>query len=114
MPESESTDFASPLGVDEFISSLQDRWGVSYDIQLVTRDRRLYLQVMWAYLEQQSFPLDAVAYKLHLAKVLDVINRLGLSQEVRNWLANTPKKPRVGRALSLQLKTNQCLDEFVL
>ena len=39
------------------IGCLQQRWQASYDLQLVVRRGRLYLQVMWAYLEQQSFPM---------------------------------------------------------
>lgn len=96
------------------INCFVERWGVRYDLQLVVRSKRLYLQVMWAYLEQQSFPLDEGAYELHIAEVLEVVNRLGLAEEVRSWLAQTPKKPRVGRALSLQLVADQSLNEFVL
>lgn len=45
-----------PLRVEELISCLRQRWKATYDLQLVVRRQRLYLQVMWAYLEQQSFP----------------------------------------------------------
>ena len=65
-----------PLTVDEVISCLQQRWQASYDLQLVVRRGRLYLHVMWAFLEQQSFPLDESAYREHIAKVIDVVNRL--------------------------------------
>ena len=44
-----------PLSVDEVMACLRQRWRATYDLQLVVRRRRLYLQVMWAYLEQQSF-----------------------------------------------------------
>ena len=47
-----------PLTVDEVIDLLRERWQASYDMQLVVRRKRMYLQVMWAYLEQQSFPLN--------------------------------------------------------
>ena len=93
-----------PLGVEELISCLRQRWRATYDLQLVVRRRRLYLQVMWAFLEQQSFPMDESAYREHLAEVLDVVNRLGLAGDVRQWLAQTRDKPRLGKALSLQLE----------
>jgi hypothetical protein len=32
------------------------------------------------------------------------VNRLGLAGEVRNWLTTTRDKPRLGKALSLQLQ----------
>ena len=94
----------SPLTVDEVIHRLRDRWKATYDLQLVVRRQRLYLQVMWAYLEQQSFPMDEISYQAHIAEVLDVVNRLGLAAEVRRWITTTRDKPRLGKALSLQLQ----------
>ncbi len=106
--------FPSPLSAEEVIECLRARWKVTYDLQLVVREDRLYLQMMWAYLEQQSFPLDEEAYSIHLNEVLEVINRLGLASLVRDWLATTPKKPRLGKAITLPLKGSGCLEEFVL
>ena len=97
---------SDPLGVEELIGCLRQRWRATYDLQLVVRRQRLYLQVMWAYLEQQSFPMDEVTYREHLAEVLDVVNRLGLAGEVRDWLASTRDKPRLGKALSLPLQAS--------
>ncbi len=114
LSDTESIDLPVPLEVDEVINCLRDRWGASYDLQLVVRNKSLYLQVMWAYLEQQSFPLSEGAYRMHIAEVVEVINRLGLGEEVRVWLATTPKKPKLGKALSLPLRVDQGLDEFVL
>ncbi|RPF79071.1 MAG: DUF3067 family protein [Synechococcus sp. TMED20] len=100
-----STDQADqPLSVEEVINCLRQRWKATYDLQLVVRRQRVYLQVMWAYLEQQSFPMDENAYREHLAEVLDVVNRLGLATDVRHWLLSTRDKPRLGKALSLHLQ----------
>ena len=96
---------AEPLNVEELISCLRQRWRATYDLQLVVRRNRLYLQVMWAYLEQQSFPMDETSYREHIAEVLDVVNRLGLAGEVRDWLTSTRDKPRLGKALSLNLES---------
>ena len=95
---------SDPLGVEELIGCLRQRWRATYDLQLGGRRQRGYLQVMWAYLEQQSFPMDEVTYREHLAEVLDVVNRLGLAAEVRQWITTTRDKPRLGKALSLQLR----------
>ncbi len=103
-----------PLSVKEVMTCLRDRWGVSYDLKLVIRRDRLYLHMMWGYLEQQSFPLDEEGYKSHLNNVLEIINRLGLSEFVREWLKSVPSKPRLGRALILFLPAEQGLDEFIL
>ena len=100
-----STDQADqPLSVEEVINCLRQRWKATYDLQLVVRRQRVYLQVMWAFLEQQSFPMDENAYREHLAEVLDVVNRLGLATDVRHWLLSTRDKPRLGKALSLHLQ----------
>ena len=104
----------SPLTVDEVIGCLQRRWQASYDLQLVVRRKRLYLQVMWAYLEQQSFPLDEAAYREHIAQVIDVVNRLAQADAVREWLATTRDRPRLGKALSLPLQGAERLEEFLL
>jgi len=103
-----------PLCVDEVIDVLRSRWQASYDLQLVTRRRRMYLQVMWAYLEQQSFPLDESGYRSHLAEVLEIVNRLGEAETVRDWLMTTRDKPRLGKALSLQLQGEGRLEEFLI
>ena len=104
MLEKSSEPLVPPLGVDEVITCLRDRWQATYDLQLVVRRQRLYLQVMWAYLEQQSFPMDDDTYRQHIAEILDVVNRLGMAGEVRHWLTSTRDKPRLGKALSLHLQ----------
>ena len=103
-----------PLAVDEVIDLLQERWHASYDMQLVVRRKRMYLQVMWAYLEQQSFPLNEEEYRIHLAQVVDVVNRLGQAGAVRTWLTKTRDRPRLGKALSLQLQGEGRLEEFLV
>ena len=103
-----------PLTVDEVIELLRERWQASYDMQLVVRRKRMYLQVMWAYLEQQSFPLNEEEYRIHLAQVVDVVNRLGQAGAVRSWLTDTRDRPRLGKALSLQLQGEGRLEEFLV
>ena len=103
-----------PMTVDEVIDLLRERWQASYDIQLVVRRKRMYLQVMWAYLEQQSFPLNEEEYRIHIAQVVDVVNRLGQAGDVRSWLNDTRDRPRLGKALSLQLQGEGRLEEFLV
>ncbi len=103
-----------PLEVDEVINFLRRKWEVSYDLRLVVRDKSLFLQVMWSYLEQQSFPLDEKNYRLHLHEVVEVINRIGVAGLVREWLLITRSKPMVGKPLSLRLISDWRLKEFVL
>ena len=114
MPQAASPTPAAPLSAEEVVALFRSRWQASYDMQIVTRRRRLYVQVMWAYLEQQSFPLTEDAYRQHLAEVLEVVNRLGEAAAVRAWLQTTKDRPRLGKALSLQLPGEGRLEEFLL
>lgn len=95
---------ASPLSGPELIALLRQRWQASYDLQLVQRRGRLYLQVMWGHLEQQSFPMDAEAYGARLDQVAAALNDLGVAEQVRQWLAQVSDRPRLGKALSLPLQ----------
>ena len=105
---------AMPLTAAELLSILRERWGASYDLQLHRRAGRLYLQVMWAYLEQQSFPLSEEDYVLRLEQLVEQLNGIGQAEAVRNWLQTTRDKPRLGKALSFPLPDQGRLSEFLL
>jgi len=93
-----------PLSGEEVLALIRGRWQASYDLQLVQRRGRLYLQVMWGYLEQQSFPLSAQAYAAALDDLVGTLNGLGVAGQVRHWLQTIRDKPRLGKALSLPLE----------
>ena len=103
-----------PLEAEEVIKCLRRRWGVTYDLRLLIKRDRIYLQMMWGFLEQQSFPLDEETYKENLNRTLEIINRAGQSDFVRKWLRNVQAKPRLGRAITLPLPMDPRMDEFVL
>ena len=103
-----------PLKFEEIVRILRARWGVTYEMKLIVRRKNLYFQIMWGYLEQQSFPMDEVEYRQKLGEYLEIINRLGQSRFVREWFGNLKSKPRLGRALSLPLRGVESLGEFVL
>ena len=114
--ESNSGRYSSsiPLEVDEVLACLRRRWGVTYDLKLLIKKDKIYLQMMWGFLEQQSFPLDEETFKENLNRTLEIINRAGQSDFVRNWLENIQAKPRLGRAITLSLPIDQRMSEFVL
>ena len=105
---------SNPLEVDEVVECLRRRWGVTYDLRLLIKRDRLYLQMMWGFLEQQSFPMDEETFREHLSRTLEIINRGGQSDFVRDWLENVQAKPRLGKAITLALPMDQRMDEFVL
>ncbi|WP_011124616.1 MULTISPECIES: DUF3067 family protein [Prochlorococcus] len=96
------------------IGFLRNKWGVRYELRLLVKGKSMYLQIMWGYLEQQSFPLSESEYRAMLAEILEVINRLGRACMVRSWLLQVKRKPRVGKALSLPLRVDERSEEFVL
>ena len=55
--------FMRPLEIDEIIYYLDNRWGRKYDFRLFKRKDYLYFQMMWKYLEQESFPISVAQYK---------------------------------------------------
>ena len=103
-----------PLLVDEVIHFLIHRWGKKYDFKLFKRGNYLYLQMMWGYLGQESFPLTEIEYKESIADKLEVINRGGYSEAVRKWLKSVNSRPRLGRAVTLQLDINERMKEFLI
>ena len=104
----------NPLVVEEIIYYLVNRWGKKYDFRLFTRRNNLYFQMMWKFLEQESFPLTEEEYKSSLAEKIEILNRCGYSDEVRNWLRTVNSRPRLGRAVSLQLSINEKMKEFLI
>lgn len=103
------------LSAEELIAILRQRWQATYDLQLVKRQGRFHVQVMWAYLEQQSFPLGPEAYRLKLEELVGLLNGLGVAAQVRQWLRSTPDKPRLGRAMTLPLEIHpERASEFLL
>ena len=103
-----------PLEVNEIMNLIKNRWGVTYEVIIIAKGKSLYLQMMWGFLEKQSFHLTEEEYQNNLAKVLEVLHRLGQSEKVRTWLLHVNSKPILGRALSLHLKGDWRLEEFVL
>jgi len=103
-----------PLEVEEIVYYLVNRWGKIYDFRLFRRKDFLYFQMMWKFLEQESFPLTEIEYKEALAEKIEILNRAGYSEDVRRWLQTVNLRPRLGKAVSLQLKINEKMKEFLI
>ena len=70
--------------------------------------------MMWGFLGQESFPLTEVEYKRSIAEKIEILNRCGYSEEVREWLKKVNTRPRLGKAVSLQLNINEKMKEFLI
>jgi hypothetical protein len=82
---------------------LIDKWGYSYDLQLRRTQGKIFLQVMWRYQEQASFPLSEEDYLLHLDQVASYLNGWNQVDHVRQWIRQTQEKPRLGKAVNIPL-----------
>jgi hypothetical protein len=88
----------------ELQALLIEKWGFSYDLQIRRTQGKIFLQVMWRYLEQASFPLSETDYLDHLNQIALYLNEWGQGDYVRQWLHQTRERPRLGKAVSIPLQ----------
>mgnify|MGYP001798698693 FL=1 len=74
----------------------------------------LFLQVMWKYLEQASFPLNENEYLEHLDTVASYLNGMGGSEQVKGFIEETRERPRLGKAVSVPLDLGERTSEWIL
>ena len=65
------------------------KWNYSYDVQLRKQPNKIYLQVMWRYLEQVSFPLSEAEYDEHLDSIANYLNAMGATQQIVDFIETT-------------------------
>ncbi len=93
---------------------LQQKWGYSFDLQLRKVKGKIYLQVMWRFLEQASFPLSETEYMEHLEAVANYLNAWGVEGQFRDFMSKTREKPRLGKAVSIPLDLGSRGSEWIL
>ncbi|MCS6958957.1 MAG: DUF3067 family protein [Pseudanabaenaceae cyanobacterium SKYGB_i_bin29] len=91
----------------ELRSILVAKWGYSYDVQLRQTGNRIYLQVMWRYLEQASFPLSEGEYLAHLDRVAAYLSDWQVTEQVIAAIRDSRIKPRLGKAVAIPLQLPQ-------
>jgi hypothetical protein len=90
------------------------KWSYSYDVQLRKQPNKIYLQVMWRYLEQASFPLSEEEYDAHLEMIANYLNAMGGEQQVIDFIESTKEKPRLGKAISIPLELGNRTSEWIV
>jgi hypothetical protein len=90
------------------------KWTYSYDVQLRKLPSKIYLQVMWRYLEQVSFPLSEEEYLAHLDTIATYLNAMGGVQQVVDFIEVTKEKPRLGKAISIPLDLGDRASEWMV
>ncbi len=90
------------------------KWGRSYDIQFRRVQNKIFLLVMWKYLEQVSFPLSEADYREHLDQVVTYLHGWGVVAQVQTAIEQTKERPRLGKAVSIPLELGDRTSEWIL
>lgn len=93
---------------------LINKWGFSYDIQLRQVKGKIFVQVMWKYLEQASFGATEEEYVAHLNWVLSHLEAWGVVEQVLSYVEKTREKPRIGKAVSIPVDLGDRASEWLL
>lgn len=93
---------------------LLNKWGRSYDVQLRRTQGKVFLQIMWKYLEQASFPLSEAEYEEHIEKVATYLDGFGGTLQVQKYILETKERPRLGKAVSIPLDLGLRASEWML
>jgi len=99
---------------DELRERLLAKWGRSYDLQLRRTKGKIYLQVMWKYLEQASFPLSETEYSDRLQAIATYLNAWNCAASVALALEQTRERPRLGKAVNIPLDLGDRASEWIL
>ncbi|MGV2827488.1 DUF3067 family protein [Myxosarcina sp. GI1(2024)] len=93
---------------------LLEKWGCSYDIQLRKVKGKIFVQVMWKYLEQASFPMSEREYREHLNAIASYLNAWGGDEQIQNHIKQTRERPRLGKAVSIPLDLGERTSEWII
>jgi hypothetical protein len=93
---------------------LWNKWGCSYDVQVISIKDKIYFQVMWKYLEQASFPLSEAEYFQHLEQIANYLNVWGVTEQVETAIAESRSRPRLGKAISIPLDLGDRASEWII
>lgn len=99
---------------EELHQLLIAKWGRSYDVQLRRVHDKVFLQVMWKYLEQASFPMTEVEYLAHLNEIASYIDAWGGSAQVQSGIEQSRDRPRLGKAVSIPIELGARASEWLI
>jgi hypothetical protein len=99
---------------EELHQLLLTKWGRSFDVQLRRSQNKLFLQVMWKYLEQASFPMTEAEYLAHLDQVANYLTAWSSTVQVQNFIEQTRERPRLGKAVSIPIDLGERASEWIV
>jgi len=91
-----------------------NKWGCSYDVQVIRIKDKIYFQVMWKYLEQASFPLSETEYQQHLETIAGYITDWGVVDQILIGILEAKNRPRLGKAVSIPLNLGDRSSEWII
>jgi hypothetical protein len=83
---------------------IRSKWGYCYDVQIRKTPSKIYVQIMWKYLEQASFPLSESDYLERLDAIATYLEGMNCREQVESFILTTNEKPRLGKAVSIPLE----------
>jgi hypothetical protein len=90
------------------------KWGYSFDLQIRRVQGKVFVQVMWKYLEQASFPKTEAEYFEHLEAIAHYINGWGGADQVRQYIESTRDRPRLGKAVNIPIDLGERASEWIV
>lgn len=93
---------------------LLNKWGRSYDIQLRRTQGKIFVQIMWKYLEQASFPLTEPEYMARLDTVASYIQAWDNAAQVQQHIEQTKERPRLGKAVNIPIDLGDRSSEWII
>jgi hypothetical protein len=105
---------SNPMTGVQLQDALISKWGKSYDVQFRRTQGKIFVQVMWRYLEQASFPMTPVEYQEHLEAVATYLQGWGAFSQVMQVIQTTRERPRLGKAISIPIELGERASEWML
>jgi Domain of unknown function (DUF3067) len=102
------------MNADYLQRLLLEKWGKSYDIQLRRTQGKIFVQVMWRYLEQASFPMTVLEYQDHLEAIATYLRGWDAFQQVADYIRTTRDRPRLGKAVSIPIQLGGRTSEWMV
>ncbi|MEO0488635.1 MAG: DUF3067 family protein [Cyanobacteria bacterium P01_A01_bin.123] len=91
-----------------------EKWGHSFDVQLRKTQGKIFVQVMWRYLEQASFPMTETEYMAHLGEIANYIEGWGNAAQVQAYIEQTQERPRLGKAVNIPIELGGRASEWLV
>lgn len=102
------------LGGRELLEMIVKKWGVAYDLQLRKTkpfgdgSENIYVNVMWRYFGQKSFPMNEREYLEHLEAIGRYISAMNIVDDFKDKIKESRKRPNAyfGYAVPIPLNVD--------